>query len=402
MTFILPLASDSFEEQEKQAMHSVIESGQYTMGEKVAEFEKLFAEWIGASDSVMVNSGSSANLLLVYSQLISSFKTDLLQPGDEVLVPALLWPTTIWPLTQFGLKPVLVDIDLTSLAIDLKDSKEKLTSRTKAVFLIHVLGYACEMDEYVKFCQENNLLLMEDCCESFGAFDSGSHVGTFGVGGTFSHFFSHHLTTMEGGSIVVNSPDLADDLRSMRAHGWIRNRSDVAKMANKYPSLDPRFLFHMPGFNLRPMEIQAAVGLVQLDKIDSLLSHRDAFAQYVVDAFQIISWLRIPGSERSAIHVDRNKRNHSWMNIPFMLKENSPVSLGYVMDVFQKEGIETRPIITGNFANQPASEYLSGLGEYPNAETITNQGFMIGCHASEMSNLVSKTITQVANRLSLL
>jgi CDP-6-deoxy-D-xylo-4-hexulose-3-dehydrase len=399
VAYILPLADDSFGDEEKHAMISVIESGHYTMGEKVAEFEDAFSYWLGSSHSVMVNSGSSANLLLVYSQIVSSFKNDLMKPGDEVLVPALLWPTTIWPLIQFGLKPVLVDIDLESLAMDLEDSQCKVTKKTKAVFLIHVLGYACEMNDYVSFCQDHNLILLEDCCESFGAFDKERSVGTFGVGGTFSHFFSHHLTTMEGGTITTNSLELADDLKSMRAHGWVRNRTDIDTISSKYPELDKRFLFLMPGFNVRPMEIQAAVGLVQLKRIDELLSYRDYFAKHVIDTFHQIDWLRIAGSKRTNIGVERQKRDHSWMNISFILNEDCPVTLQEVVNIFETSGVETRPIITGNFANQPAASYIANITSYPNAQILTDQGFMIGCHATKISDLLAETMDLISNQL---
>ena len=402
MNYILPLADDSFGEDEKSAMLSVIESGNYTMGKKVEEFEDAFSNWIGTSHSVMVNSGSSANLLLVYSQIISSFKKDHLKPGDEVLVPALLWPTTIWPLLQFGLKPVLVDINMDSLAIDLEDSKRKLTQKTKAIFLIHVLGYACEMDDYVGFCTKNNLLLLEDCCESFGAFDKARHVGSFGVGGTFSHFFSHHLTTMEGGTITSNSLELTNDLRSMRAHGWVRNRSDLDEISKQYKEFDTRFLFLMPGFNVRPMEIQAAVGLVQLERMDHLLSLRDHFANHIINAFTDIDWLRVIGSERKKIDMERKERNHSWMNISFIINSNAPTALKDVVSIFEESGIETRPIITGNFANQPAAKYINEIKSYPKAQILTDQGFMIGCHAAEISDLLATTIYSIVAKLKLL
>ena len=402
MNYILPLADDSFGDEEKHAMQSVIESGNYTMGSKVLEFEESFSKWVGSSHSVMVNSGSSANLLLVYSQIVSSFQSNLLKPGDEVLVPALLWPTTIWPLVQFGLKPILVDINLKSLAMDLEDSKLKLTNKTKAIFLIHVLGYACEMGEYVSFCKRNNLMLLEDCCESFGSFDQGKSVGTFGVGGTFSHFFSHHLTTMEGGTITTNCSQLADDLRSMRAHGWVRNRSDINDIGKKYPDLDSRFLFLMPGFNVRPMEMQAAVGLIQLNRIDDLLSYRDHFAKHVIDALKHVSWLRIAGSERKVTKVNRVDRNHSWMNISFILEKDAPIEIDNIVNLFEQSGIETRPIITGNFANQPAAKFLSGVTSYPNAQIVTDRGFMIGCHATNISDLLATTIDKLASQLSLL
>tara|TARA_B000000475_G_scaffold272126_1_gene272057 strand:+ start:4479 stop:5687 length:1209 start_codon:yes stop_codon:yes gene_type:complete len=400
MDYILPLADDSFGEEERHAMLSVIDSGKYTMGERVEEFEEAFSNWVGTSHSVMVNSGSSANLLLVYSQIVSSFQKDLLKPGDEVLVPALLWPTTIWPLVQFGLKPVLVDINLNSLAMDLDDSKNKITSKTKAIFLIHVLGYACDMDQYVQFCNSNNLFLLEDCCESFGAFDKSRHVGSFGKGGTFSHFFSHHLTTMEGGTITSNSLELSDDLKSLRAHGWVRNRSDIEKFSNQYKELDKRFLFLMPGFNVRPMEIQAAVGMVQLSRMDELLSYRDYFAKYIIDEFKGIDWLRVVGAERNSININRENRNHSWMNISFIIQDNCPISLREVVEIFEKSGIETRPIITGNFANQPAAKYISDIKSYPNAQILSDQGFMIGCHATQISELLSESINVISDKLS--
>jgi len=402
MKYVLPLADDSFGEAEKSAMLSVINSGNYTMGKKVEEFEEAFSNWIGTSHSVMVNSGSSANLLLVYSQIISSFKNNLMKPGDEVLVPALLWPTTIWPLLQFGLKPVLVDINLDSLAMDLDDSQKKLTEKTKAIFLIHVLGYACKMDDYVSFCKKNSLFLLEDCCESFGAFDESRHVGSFGEGGTFSHFFSHHLTTMEGGTITSNSLELTNDLRSMRAHGWVRNRSDLNDLSKQYKEFDTRFLFLMPGFNVRPMEIQAAVGLVQLEKMDKLLSLRDHFASYIIEAFAEIDWLRIVGSERKNIDMKRSERNHSWMNISFIVKNSAPISLKDLINIFEASGIETRPIITGNFANQPAAKYIKDLTSYPKAQILTDHGFMIGCHAAPISDLLENTINSIVNKLKIL
>tara|TARA_B100001540_G_C15734812_1_gene609339 strand:+ start:88 stop:753 length:666 start_codon:yes stop_codon:yes gene_type:complete len=214
------LTADTFRKEDFQAIKKLFESRKYTMGENVSLFEKKLSKWLNVKNSIMVNSGSSANLLLISSLLYrTNNKEKILNIGDEVLVPSLAWPTTIWPIVQLGLKPVFTDINLHSLAIDLKSAKKLITSKTKAMFLIHVLGQACNMKKYKNFCKENNLILLEDCCESFGAFSHKKTVGSFGLGGTFSHYFSHHLTTIEGGSIITNNNKLADDLRSMRAHG---------------------------------------------------------------------------------------------------------------------------------------------------------------------------------------
>ena len=277
--------------------------------------------------------------------------------------------------------------------------EEKITEKTKAIFLIHILGYACDMDKYASFCSTNKLTLMEDCCESFGAFHNQKSVGRFGVGGTFSHFFSHHLTTMEGGTIITDDDELVNDLRSMRAHGWTRNRTDANKISKKFPDLDPRFLFLIPGFNVRPMEIQAAVGLVQLKRINELLDFRMKFAKFIIDVFKPISWIKIVGSNRVSLAQSHVDRSHSWMNIPFTLEDDAPQVVNVIKDIFENHGVETRPIITGNFMMQPAASYLGSQGYFPNAQEISERGFMIGCHAMEVSEDLQATIQNIVKAL---
>ena len=374
----IPLTFDSFSDEEKNAAKKVMDSGFYSMGKNVKKFEKKFAEWVGAKNAVMVNSGSSANLLLVYA-LLHRYKTkSLLTEGDEVLVPALLWPTTVWPIKQFGLKPVLVDINLETLAIDLNAASKKITAKTKAIFLIHVLGFAADMNNITKFCKKHDLVLIEDCCESFGAFYNNKSVGTFGLGGTFSHFFSHHLTTIEGGSIVTNDDDLANDLRSFRAHGWIRDRTDHDEIIKANKLVDSRWHFILPGFNVRPTEIQGALGIVQLKKVSKFLKDREDFLILLQKHVTNIPWLRIIGDEQISKNT-KNKRRHSWMNVPFIVENNSPISCKELTLLFEKYRIETRPVITGNFLHHPAFKYLDISDTfYPNTEYINNNGFMIG------------------------
>lgn len=377
-SYQIPLTFDSFSDEEKDAVKNVMESGFYSMSKNVKKFETQFAKWVGAKNAVMVNSGSSANLLLVYA-LLNSFKSkSLLNEGDEVLVPALLWPTTVWPIKQFGLKPVLVDIELKTLSIDLKAASKKITKKTKAIFLIHVLGYAAEMKHISEFCKKNDLVLIEDCCESFGAFYKNQSVGTFGMGGTFSHFFSHHLTTIEGGSIVTNDNDLANDLRSLRAHGWIRDRTDRNEIIQTNKQVDSRWYFVLPGFNVRPTEIQGALGLVQLKKANKFLKDREDFLILLQKYVFEIPWLKIIGDDQISKNTKYNRR-HSWMNIPFLVDNMAPISSKNLRILFEKYSVETRPVITGNFLHHPASKYLDiDDSFFPNTEFIHNNGFMIG------------------------
>lgn len=387
MSIKFPLAADSFGDEEKQAVANIMASGHYTMGPEVKKFENEFASWVGAKHAVMVNSGSSANLLMIAALLTRSKQASELMPGDEILVPALSWPTTVWPIAQLGLVPVFVDIDPNTLAISVDSAKKALSSKTKGMFLIHVLGQRANMKEIIDFCNAHSLILLEDCCESFGTYFNHKHVGTFGFAGSYSHFFSHHLTTMEGGTIVTDDSELVNDLRSLRAHGWIRDRDDKIEISKQFPELDPRFLFLMTGFNVRPMEIQAAVGLVQLKKAETFLNQRDEIAKNVVDLSQGIPWLKIFGAEflsKDGIFSSRRERQNSWMNIAFLVDSRAPISCEKVKLILEKNGIETRPIIAGNLARHPAIKKIKCKIEVGlfHSDLVLNQGFMIGCNPS--------------------
>jgi CDP-6-deoxy-D-xylo-4-hexulose-3-dehydrase len=379
------LASDTFDEQEIEAALSILRSRRYTMGERVREFERAVAEWTGVEEAVMVNSGSSANLLLIYSLVKrSSDDAILLREGDEVIVPALSWPTTVWPIVQAGLVPVFVDVDPRTLAVDVESAARSLSPRTKAMFLIHVLGQSADMAKVQDFCKSQGLVLVEDCCESFGAHFGREHIGRFGVGGTFSHFFSHHLTTMEGGTIVTSDAGLVDDLRSLRAHGWIRDRKDREEIANRYGNLDPRFLFILPGFNVRPLELQAAIGLVQLSKLEGMLREReDLVLKTAALVARHTPWLRLIGSECLRQNSDRRDRRHSWMNMPFEVAADAPLTLKRTKEILEASGVETRPLIAGNIVRHPATSRITyrAAPSLENADRLLDFGFMIGCHS---------------------
>jgi CDP-6-deoxy-D-xylo-4-hexulose-3-dehydrase len=391
-----PLAADTFGPEEISAAKEVLDSGRLTMGQRVLGFERNFAGWVGAAHAVMVNSGSSANLLMVDAMIRRSGAEPSWHAGDEVLVPALSWPTTAWPLVQLGLVPVFVDVDPFTLAVDLNSARAALTPRTRGVFLIHVLGQTARMDAMLDFCREHRLDLIEDGCESLGSHFAGRHAGTFGRMGSFSFYFSHHLSTIEGGMIVCGDAALADDLRSLRAHGWVRDRSDREQHRLRNPGFDDRFLFVLPGYNVRPTEIQGAVGSVQLRKLDEMLDARERLARTVAGwTKRWAPWLRLVGAEHLAGAGPqgrdvRSSRSHSWMTLPFVV-ERDDIGVREVTEHLERQRIETRPIIAGNLARHPAAvRYAPRTApSLANCDRLLQRGFMIGCHPTHSEGLLA-------------
>lgn len=379
-----PLSSTTFGADEIDAAKAVLDSNQFTMGECVKRFESEFAEWTGAKHALMVNSGSSSNLLMVDSMLRRTKSAAPWKRGDEVLVPALAWPTTVWPLVQLGLVPVYVDVDPKTLAIDVESAKSVLTPRTKGMFLIHVLGQCADMDVTEKFCRDNGIALLEDNCESLGANFRGRGTGTFGVTASYSCFFSHHISTMEGGMITTEDSEIFDDLKSLRAHGWVRDRSDKDEWIAKNPDLDSRFMFIMPGYNVRPLEVSAAIGSVQLRKLDGMLESREKLASDVVNwTSKNAPWMKLIGAEHVSTDAQtRRGRRHSWMTFPFRVDANAPVKVSRVKEIFESHGVDTRPIIAGNLAKHPANRLAETrqAKSLKNCDELLSQGFMIGCH----------------------
>lgn len=379
------LAAETFGSEEMAAARAVLESGRLTMGPNVEAFEREFAAWAGAKHALMVNSGSSANLLAVDAMLRRSDRAGVWNPGDEVLVSALAWPTTIAPIAQLGLVPVLVDVDPKTLALDLESARRVLTDRTRGMFLVHILGRSPSMAPYLEFCKHHGLALIEDACESLGAHDDGTHVGLFGHVGTFSCYFSHHISTIEGGVLLTNDTALRDDLASLRAHGWIRDRTDRDAWKQRLDGLDDRFAFIMGGYNVRPTEIQAACGRVQLTKLDQMLKAREQLAETVAGwVAREVPWLRLVGADciRPGGVLGRRQRSHSWMTLPFLLRDDAPLSVAEVQARLERAGVETRPIIAGNLARHPIARHLKArvAPSLERCDALLSRGFMVGCH----------------------
>jgi CDP-4-dehydro-6-deoxyglucose reductase, E1 len=379
------LAADTMGEAELTAAKAVLDSGQLTMGPRVRAFEEEFAEWVGAEHAVMVNSGSSANLLMVDTLLRSTSSTPRLLPGDEVIVPGLAWPTTVWPLAQLGLVPVFADVDPATLAIDLESARSLIGPRTRGMFVIHALGRAVDLPAYAAFCAKHSLRFLEDCCESLGAHWAGTHVGTTGAAASFSFYFSHHISTIEGGMVVTNDLALADDLRGLRAHGWVRDRSDKARWLADHPAFDSRFLFATMGYNVRPTEIQGAIGSVQLRRLDEMLFARESLARAVRGWLVAHApWIELIGSETldEMTPSDRRGRTDSWMTLPLRLRPNAPVGRDVVVAHFEQHGVETRPIIAGNLARHPAILQVAHRTavSMETCDALLRDTLMIGCH----------------------
>jgi CDP-6-deoxy-D-xylo-4-hexulose-3-dehydrase len=326
-----------------------------------------------------------------------------LKSGDHVLVPAIAWPTTIWPIIQLGLEPIFVDIDPSNLAMDLKlaqDSVDNSGGKVKALFPIHPLGYSISPKELEDFTNRNNLILINDVCESLGSWREGKHGGTSGMGGSFSFYFSHHITTMEGGGVATNDDFFADDLRSIRSHGWSRDRKDVENWTRGVSGSDSKFLFVSTGYNIRPMEIQAAIGRSQIRDIDSFISRRREIAEMVNNS--------IKGTKLELIDAgaftNSSDFNHSWMLLPLqVVGPDASRKKREIISALEKAEIETRPILTGNFLSQPAMKTIKKNSQkpesFPGATLITDTAFMVGAHhalSDEQIEYLAKTLGEIA------
>jgi CDP-6-deoxy-D-xylo-4-hexulose-3-dehydrase len=281
----------------------------------------------------------------------------------------------VWPVVQCGLKPVIVDIDPDTLNIDPNEIERAISPRTRAVLLVHVYGNPCDMDAIRAVCKRHDLQLVEDCCEALGAYYDGTPVGKIGRVGTFSFYFSHHMTTLEGGMCVTEDFELAEVMRMLRAHGWTRELEDRAKYLARYPGIDPRFLFVNVGYNLRATELQGAFGSVQLPKLAGFVEQRRANST---------AWLKDLARWGEFLRFQREtpKARSSYFGFPMTVKETAPFKVGELMAFLNEGRIETRPIIAGNIAVQPAMKLFEHrvVGDLANATRVMQGGITFGNH----------------------
>lgn len=356
-----------------EAIESIL-STHVTMGEKVAQFEAMFADYIGVKYATMVNSGSSANLIAL-SILTNPMLKDHIQHGDEIVTPAVTWATTVFPIINCGAIPVLVDVDLDTFDINLDEVEKAITNKTKAIMPIHLLGNPCNMPRIMKIAQEHNLFVIEDACEAHGAELDGQRVGSFGDLATFSFFFSHHISTIEGGMVLTNNDELAELAKALRVFGWVRDLRDKDEVAKRHVDIDPRFLFINIGYNFRPTEIQGAFGVHQLKKLEKFIEIRRDNANFWTNNLRQYSdylWL----------HREREGTRHVWFGYPITIKPDAPFTRKEMVDFLEKRDVETRPIMAGNIAEQPAMKLFpyKKVGELPNSRLIMRNSFFFGNH----------------------
>jgi CDP-6-deoxy-D-xylo-4-hexulose-3-dehydrase len=374
MTFKYPLATATWDQAEYDAIARVVASGMFTMGEQVKAYEKAMCGYLGCKYTVMVNSGSSANLLMVAALMYTKDESRRLKVGDEVIVPAVSWPTTYYPLYQYGLKIKFVDIDLNTLNYDLDQLAAAVTDQTRMIVAVNLLGNPNDFDCIHTIIGGRNITLIEDNCESLGAEFKGRKAGTFGLMGSYSSFFSHHISTMEGGLISTDDEEMYHILLSLRAHGWTRNLPKINHVCGE-KSEDPfkeSFRFVLPGYNVRPLDMSGAIGVEQVKKLPGLIESRRTNGKLLQKKME----------EHPSILIQREIGASSWFGISLVVKPGNSLTRDQLLANLVAAGFECRPIVAGNFAKNEVVKYFNSevFGELRNAQYIDDNGLFVGNH----------------------
>lgn len=371
------LASSSWDNKEIEAIQDVIRRDCYTMGKSVHQFEEDFARYTNHKYCVMVNSGSSANLLAIAAMFYK--KDNPLKRGDEVIVPAVSWATTYYPLYQYGLHLKFVDVNLETLNMDTDALKAAVTDKTRLIFAVNLLGNPNEFDKIYDIIKDKNITLLEDNCESLGGVYNGKPLGSIGLMGTYSTFFSHHMATMEGGVIGTDDEELYDILLSIRSHGWTRHLPKENKLCVKSDNnFEESWRFILPGYNVRPVEMMGAIGIEQLKKLPEFIRYRRENAEYFKKLF---------GNDERFI-LQREIGLSSWFGFSFLINKDVEIDRKHIIDVLTKANIETRPIVAGNFAKKEVVRYFDHeiSGELKNSDYIDERGFFVGNHQFDIKD----------------
>ena len=378
MTVKFPLATPSWGRDEYEALNMVIESEMFTMGSNVKVFEKNFSAYIGSKYTVMVNSGSSAILLMIASLFFTKNPKLRLNRGDEIIVPAVSWSTTYFPLQQYGLKMKFVDINLNTLNYDLEQLKLAITEKTKAIMVVNLLGNPNDFNCIDEIINGREIILLEDNCESMGATFQSKFSGTFGLMGGFSTFFSHHMSTMEGGLIVTDNDEIYEILLCLRAHGWTRNlpKNNLVCGTKSNDPFEESFRFVLPGYNVRPLEFSGAIGVSQLKKLPEFINERRKNATLFKSILK----------NNVNILIQEEIGSSSWFGFSLVLKPNSKIKRKEFLQHLNEIGFESRPIVAGNFITKEVIKFFDYEvhGKLANAEYIDSNGLFIGNHHYEI------------------
>lgn len=341
-------------------------SKKLTQGDKVKEFENKFSSWNKTKFSLFVNSGSSANLIMIYSA------KDLFRWNyqDEIIVPSLTWPTTVTPVMQAGLKPVFVDCNFSDFSFDYKQLKEKINNKTKAIFVTHILGYPANIQIIKSLIKGKNIILLEDCCESLGSRFNNIKVGNFGLAGSFSFYWGHHMTTIEGGMIVTNNEQFYNMCILKRSHGFARElpKKYHSKLKKKYKNIDFNFLFLSDGFNLRSTNFNAFIGIHELKKLNTIVKTRNKNYKLFIN---LISFF----NKNLLVNFEELNNYISSFAFPFVFRKKEYLKK-FIKELI-KYKIEYRPIISGNLVLQPFLRKVTKK-KFNNSNFIHNNGVYLG------------------------
>ncbi len=386
--FFYPLVDNPYRKKDIKKAIGVLKSFKITSGIKTINFENSFKKKLKVNNALMVNSGSSANLLALQC-LINPYRKKRLKKGDEILIPSLCWSTSLWPIIQSGLKPKFVDVEKHTLNIDLKDLKSKITKKTRGILIVHVLGNSTNMSELIRIKKKHNLYLIEDTCESLGTKFRNKYLGSFGEFSSFSFYSSHQISSGEGGMICCKNQEDFEILKALRAHGWSRGLKNEQKISRKNKHLDKRFIFYNSGFNLRSTDIAASIGLSQFKDLDKFIKIRNLNRRKIINELN-----KSKVKKKIDIIKENNGVKASWFGIPIVL--SNKINKKLFIKKIEKNGVETRPIISGNFLNQPSiKKYnLKTNSKMKNADYINDYGFFIGLPTKPISSLIIKKLVR--------
>ena len=383
MTEKINLVKDTIDFNDVKRLITWLETNpRLTKGDLTLEFEKKWSEWLGVKYSIFVNSGSSANLAAIYSLLLLGKLKN-----NKIVVPAVSWVTTVTPTIQLGMEPIMCDCDIDNLGLDINHLKEIIKNdNPSAIILVHVLGIPNHMDEILKLCKENDILLIEDTCESIGSKYNDKLLGSLGDLSTFSFYFGHHMSTIEGGMISTNDEDLYHILLSIRSHGWDRDLPKEKQNflrekygVDKFRSL---YTFYYPGFNLRSTDLQAYIGLGQLEKLDMIVENRN----------------------KNFIRYKNEIKNTFWNVSPpegsFISNFSFPIITKNIKELTEQlitNNIECRPLICGSINEHPFWYERYGKQNLPNSKLVHNYGLYLPNNHQMTDEEISKVI-EVVNK----
>jgi CDP-6-deoxy-D-xylo-4-hexulose-3-dehydrase len=390
--FYLPLMSDNIDKEDIQSLIDFLSQDQIpklTNGPKVIEFENIWGQWLGTKYNLMVNSGASANELTMLA-------LNYIHGEGEIIVPPLTWISDISSVLFSGFKPVFVDINLKNLSFDIDKLKTAITPNTKAIFLTHVLGINGLTDELVQLCEDNNILLIEDVCESHGTTFKGQKVGSIGFASNFSFYFAHHMSTIEGGMICTNDEHFYQVCRALRSHGMTREMTDEKfkqAIINENPDLNKDFIFLHPAHNFRSTELNAVIGLSQIKKLDSNNTHRVNNFKYFMERL-----------DSNKYHTDIEMEGQCNYAFIVVLKKGSFELRDRVESILKEKGIEFRRGLSGggNQLRQPyfKKNYNINYDDFKNVDHVHNFSWYIGNYPTLEQEKIDTLINILNNDIS--